>query len=99
MTDVDVYSNPLSWSEIRNRFEQVATPTARVVISTEETCWFRDQCKPEEAQYWLDIVRNATGNHKIRKFANSQYMGERPAVIDMLQKMLETGDRQKKTHK
>jgi len=90
LTDTDVYVNPLSLDDVKFRFEKIATPTARVAVSTEQTCWFGHICTEEEANDWLRVVRASNpAGQIIQHFLNSQYMGEAKDVKYMLERELE----------
>jgi hypothetical protein len=90
LTDTDVLVNNLKLTEIKDRFQKLTTPTARVVVSMEQTCWFARPCEEEVANDWLRAVRgNSSGLDDLNYFANSQYMGEADAVKAMLRRGLE----------
>lgn len=84
VSDNDIVINPLSWSDVRARFERIATPEARVVMGAEQSCFFGHACNMKEAQRWLDTVRSATSQPHLTLFPNSQIIGERDAVLSLV---------------
>lgn len=80
----DVYANPISRSELFSRFDQLTKGKARVLFATEQNCYKEFQCNASEAQQWLDQIRLGQGRHDARSFCNSQYMGERAALLAFL---------------
>lgn len=91
VSDDDILVNSVPWEEVMARFQNATAPNARVLLSTEQTCWTGKLCAKDWAQQWLDVVRNATGYDELRVFLNSQYMGERDAVIGLLDQMIALG--------
>lgn len=88
LTDIDAISNPISLKELMSHFESIATPEARVVWSMEQTCWCGHICNQREADAFLKVARNFSGNPSLNMFPNSQYMGERSALIEVLAAMM-----------
>jgi hypothetical protein len=89
VADDDIYVNPFTVDELKSRFKEAAYGNAKVVVSSEQTCWLGRVCEPGEANEWLNTIRNASGHPEISQFPNSQYAGERQAVIKMLERMVQ----------
>jgi len=84
-TDVyDVVLNPVTPDGLLSRFRTLTEGRAALVMSTEQTCWFGYICSATEALRWIQRLRNNTRRTDLTAFVNSQYMGERHAVLTFL---------------
>jgi len=88
-SDNDVYVNPLTLDDIKSRYQKLVTPTARIVLAVEQSCWFGHICDDVEANTWLSSVRaKGPGLEQLNLFPHSQYMGEADAVKAMLKRSI-----------
>lgn len=91
----DVYVNPFSEKELLSRFKAITKGRAPLVVAAEPSCMSGQTCEEGEPKRWLDRVRQGGGKVQILSFPNSQFIGERDALMSFFTTVL--GARKGKT--
>ena len=87
MTDTDIHTNPSH--NVLERFRRIVSQSNRsIVVSTEDTCWIGRICSISDALRFQSANLSTSG-----KFMHSQFMGNRDAVLFMLNWGLQQDER------